>query len=66
MKIQARLTEHVVVDDGKHLEELCESFGDKMVEKGEETIRIGFQNINAFKGIINASHEVFDIVAESI
>ena len=64
MKIQRKLTEHVVVDDGKHLEELCEGFGDKMVEKGEETIRIGFQNINGIKGNINASNEVFDVVAE--
>ena len=38
MKIQTRLTENVEVDDGKHLEKLCEGFGDKMVEKGEETI----------------------------
>ena len=64
MKVQARLTEHVVLDDGKHLEELCEGFGDEMVEKGEETVRIGFQNINGLKGNINASHEVFDVVAE--
>ena len=46
MKLKSRLTEHVVVNDGKHLEELFEGFGDKMVEKGEETVRIGFQNIN--------------------
>ena len=64
MKVQARLAEHVVVDDVKHLEELCEGFGDKMVEKGEETGQIGFQNINGLKGNINASHEVFDVVAE--
>ena len=52
MKVQARLTEHVVVDDGKNLEELCEGFGDKLEEKWEETIQIGFQNINGFKGNI--------------
>ena len=34
MKVKTRLTEHVVVNDGKHLEELCEGFGDEMVEKG--------------------------------
>ena len=58
--------EHVVVDDAKHLEELCEGFGDNMVEKGEETIQIGFQNINGIKGNITASHEVFDVIAEKI
>ena len=35
-----------------------------MVEKGDETIQIGFQNINVIKGNINTSHEVFDIVSE--
>ena len=64
MKVQARLTKHVVLNDGKHLEELCEGFGDEMVEKGEETVRIGFQNINGLKGNINESHEVFDVMAE--
>ena len=52
MKLQARLMEHVVVNDGKHLEELCEGFGDKLVKKGEETRHVGFQNINGFKGNI--------------
>ena len=56
--------EYFVVNDGKQLEELCEGFGYKMVEKGEETIRIGFQNINGIKGNINALHEVFNVVAE--
>ena len=60
MKTQTRLMVHVVVDDGKHLEDLFEGFGDKMLEKGEETIRIGFQSINGIKGNINASHEVFN------
>ena len=64
MKVQAILAEHVVLKDVKHLEELCEDFGDEMVEKGEETVRIGFQNINGLKGKINASHEVFDAVVE--
>ena len=35
-----------------------------MVEKGEETVRIGFRNINGLKGNITASHEVFEVVAE--
>ena len=38
MKIQARLTENVVVDDGKHFKVLCEGFGEKMAVKGDETI----------------------------
>ena len=46
------------------MEELCEGFGDKLVMKQEETMRIGFQNINGFKGNITASHEVFDVIAE--
>ena len=53
-----------MLDDGKHLEELCEGFGYEMVEKGEETVRIGFQNINGLKGNITLSHEVFGVVAE--
>ena len=64
MIVQTSLTEHVVMDDGEHLEELCKGFGDEMVEKGEETVRIGFQNINGIKGNITALHEVFGVVAE--
>ena len=64
MKVQSRLKEYIVVDDGKKQEELCEGFGDQMIEKGEEIIRIGFQNINGIKEKITASHEVFDVIAE--
>ena len=35
-----------------------------MVEKGEETVRIGFQNVNGLKGNITASHEVLGVVVE--
>ena len=64
MIVQTRLKEHVVVDDGNHLEELCRGFGDEMVDKEEETVRIGFQNVNGLKGNITASHEVLGVVAE--
>ena len=64
MKVQTILTEYVVMDNRKHLDELYEVFGDEMVEKREEIVRIGFQNINGLKGNITASHEVFGVVAE--
>ena len=59
-----RLTEYGVMDDGGQLEELCKGFGDEMVVKDEEMVRIGFQNINGLKGRIDASHEVLSVVAE--
>ena len=64
MRVQMRLTEYGMVDDGGQLEELCKGFGDEMVVKDEEMVRIGFQNINGLKGRIDASHEVFSVVAE--
>ena len=64
MIVKTRLTENVVMDNGKHLEELCEGFGYEMVKKGEDTLRIGFQNVNGFKDNITASHEVLVVVAE--
>ena len=56
MRVQTRLTEHGMINDGGNLEELCKGFGDEMVEKEEETVRIGFQNVNGLKGSITASH----------
>ena len=64
MIVQTRLTEHGVMDEGGHVKELCKGFGDEMVEKEEETVRIGFQNVNGLKGSITASHEVLGVVAE--
>ena len=52
------------MNDGNHQEELCEGFGDQMIEKGVEKIRIGFQNINGIKEKITALHEVFDAKVE--
>ena len=64
MRLQLRLTEHGMMGDGGQLEELCKGFGDEMVVKEEEIVRIGFQNINGLKGRMDASHEVLGIVAE--
>ena len=64
MKVQSKLTDHIVVNDGNQQEELCEGFGDQMIQKGEEVIRICFQNINGIKGKITASHEVFDAIID--
>ena len=64
MKVQSIYKENIVVDDGKHQEDLCEGFVNQMVETGEEIIRIGFQNINEIKEKITASHDVFDVIDE--
>ena len=53
-----------MMGDGGNLEELCKGFGDEMVEKEEEIVRIGFQNVNGLKGRMDASHEVLGVVAE--
>ena len=64
MKSQSTLIYHIIVDDGNHQEELCKGFGDEMIKKGEEVIRIGFQNVNGIKVKITASHKVFGAIIE--
>ena len=42
-----------------------EDYGDKIGQKDDGKIGIGFQNINGIKGRINAVHEVFTTMEEN-
>ena len=42
-----------------------EDYGDKIFQKDEGNIQIGFQNINGLKGRITAAHEVFATMEEN-
>ena len=64
IRTQSTIKDNITVGDGKHQEELCKGFGDEMVKKGEELIRILFQNVNGIKGKISASHKVFDDIMD--
>ena len=62
MRAQSTIKDHITVGDVKYQEELCKGFGDEMVKKGEEVIKIGFQNANGIKRKITESHKLFNFI----
>ena len=46
MRTHSTISDHIIVEDSKNQDELCKGFGNVMVKKGEDVIRIGLQNVN--------------------
>ena len=63
-KTQSVITDHIDNGNQVWIDELCEGFGDVVGQKGEDVIRIGFQNVNGIKGRISAAHEIFDAISD--
>ena len=62
--LKTTITEKFGYELNKGNDELLEDYGDKIYQKDDGNIRIGFQNINGINGRINAAHEVFATMEE--
>ena len=56
MILQTTITEQFGSEQNKGNDELLEDYGDKICQKYDGNIWIGFQNINGIKGRITAEH----------
>ena len=63
-QLQTTITETFGNETNKGNDDLLEDNGDKIFQKEDGNIRIGFQNINGIKGRINEAHEVFTTMEE--
>ena len=64
IRLQTTITEKFGNEINKGNDDLLEYYGDKIGQKYDGNICIGFQNINGIKGRINAAHEVFTTMEE--
>ena len=63
-QVKTKITEQFGNEINKDNYDLWEDFDDKINQKNDGNIRIGFQNINGIKGKITAAHEVFATMEE--